>query len=73
MRIADENGNQLDRVYIALTDSEAKQLRDFLEKLMVEKSFHAHVMDDRFWNENDSDRVEQELAVYRADDPTAAV
>lgn len=50
MRIADAEGNQLDQVYIALTDSEAKQLHDFLEQLMAEKSFHAHVMDDRFWS-----------------------
>lgn len=69
MRIVDENGHELDRVYLALTDAEAKQLHDFLEQLMVEKSFHAHVMDDRFWSESDADRVEKELTVYRADDP----
>ncbi len=72
MRIVDENGRELDRVYIALTDSEAKELHDSLEQLMVETSFHGHVMDERFWSENDSDRVEKELTVYRADDPTAA-
>ena len=55
MRIADANGNALDRVYVALTDSEAKQLHDFLEQLMVEESFHAHVVDDRFWSDNEAD------------------
>jgi hypothetical protein len=35
---------------------------------MVEKSFHAHVMDDRFWSENDAERVEKELTIGRSDD-----
>ncbi len=70
VRIADADGNQLDQVYIALTDSEAKQLHDFLEQLMVEKSFHAHVMDDRFWSDNDAERVEKELTICRVDDPS---
>jgi hypothetical protein len=69
VRIADEHGNQLDRVYIALTDSEAKQLHDFLEQLMVEKPFHAHVMDDRFWTTNEAEHVEKEVVISRADDP----
>src|SRR5256885_16300797 len=41
MRLVDEQGNQLDRVYVALTDSEAEQLRDFLEQLVEEPGFHA--------------------------------
>ena len=73
MRIADANGNALDRVYVALTDTEAKQLHDFLEQLMVEEAFHAHVVDDRFWSDNEAERVETELTIYRADDPSATV
>jgi hypothetical protein len=69
MRIEDDDRKQLDRVYIALTDSEAKQLHDFLEQLMVERPFHAHVMDDRFWSENEAERVERQLVIYRSDDP----
>jgi hypothetical protein len=50
VRIADEDGKPIEKVYLALTDSEAKQLHDFLEQLMdsAGKSFHAHVVDDRF-------------------------
>ena len=36
---------------------------------MVEKPFHAHVMDDRFWATNESERVEKEVLICRADDP----
>jgi hypothetical protein len=63
MRLTDENGYELDCVYVALTDSEPKQLHDFLEQLMAEKSFHAHVMDNRFWSDRDDERVERELAI----------
>jgi len=73
VRIADEHGQPLNAVYIALTDAEAKQLHDYLEQLMepAEKGFHAHVMDDRFWSENPAERVEREVTIYRADDDTA--
>jgi hypothetical protein len=69
MRIEDEHGNELERVYLALTDAEAGELRDGLEQLLVEKPFHAHVMDERFWSENEADRVEREIVIYRSDDP----
>jgi len=46
VRIADANGNLLDPISIAPTDTEAKQLHDFLEQLVVEKAFHAHVRGD---------------------------
>ncbi|HEY8777923.1 MAG TPA: hypothetical protein VIM23_03165 [Gaiellaceae bacterium] len=73
MRIADEDGKPLDKVYLALTDSEAKQLHDFLEQLMdpPHASFHAHVLDDRFWLDDEAERVEKEVTIYRADDDTA--
>jgi hypothetical protein len=35
MRIADEKGNPLDCVYLALTDAEAKELRDSLQQLVT--------------------------------------
>ncbi len=70
MRITDEKGNPLDRVYLALNDAEAKELRDHLEELVKtsEKGWHAHVMDERFWSEDEGERVECEVTVYRADD-----
>jgi hypothetical protein len=73
VRIADGDGKPLDTVYLALTDAEAKQLHDFLEQLMepAEEGWHAHVMDDRFWAENDAERVEKEVTICRADDNTA--
>jgi len=49
MRIVDEDGRELDRIYLALTASEAKELHDWLEQLIVDPSIHAHVMDERFW------------------------
>lgn len=58
MRIADENGNPLDCVYLAPTDTEAKELRDYLNQLVTrEKGWHAHVYDERFLSADESERV----------------
>ncbi len=72
MRIADEKGQLLSAVYIALTDAEAKELRDSLNALIqtTEKGWHAHVMDERPWSVDERERVEHEVTVYRADDET---
>ena len=65
MRITDGNGRGLDRVYLALTDSEAKELRDGLDELVKarEKGCHVHVMDERFWSADERERVEREVSV----------
>jgi hypothetical protein len=70
MRITDERGSPLHRVYLALTDGEAKELRDYLEQLVAtsEKGWHAHVYDERFLSADESERVEREVTVCRADD-----
>jgi cellobiose-specific phosphotransferase system component IIA len=72
MRITDEQGNALSHIYVALTDAEAKELRDGLDELVKtrEKGWHAHVMDERFWAADERDRIECEVTVYRADDET---
>jgi hypothetical protein len=75
MRITDENHNPLTRVHLALTDAEAKELRDYLDALVKtrEKGWHAHVMDERFWAADERERVECEVTIYRADDETASL
>jgi len=74
MRITDSQKNELDGVYLALTDAEARELRDGLNELLStrETGWHVHVMDERAWSAEKSERVEREIAVYRADDVTAA-
>jgi hypothetical protein len=73
MRITDSQKNELDGVYLALTDAEARELRDGLNELLStrENGWHAHVMDERAWAAEESERVEREITVYRADDATA--
>jgi hypothetical protein len=75
MRISDSKRNELDGVYLALTDAEARELRDGLDELLNtrENGWHVHVADQRFWSADESERVEREITVYRADDTTAAV
>jgi hypothetical protein len=70
MRITDDNGRALHGVYLALTDPEARELRDHLEELLEtrEKGWHAHVMDERFYSTDEAERTECEVTVYRADD-----
>jgi hypothetical protein len=53
-----------------LTDTEAKELRDYLNQLVTtsEKGWHAHVYDERFLSADESERVEREVTVHRADD-----
>ena len=74
MRITDSQKNELDGVYLALTDAEARELRDGLDDLLRtrEEGWHVHVMDERFYGDDESERVEREVTVYRADDTTAA-
>jgi hypothetical protein len=74
MRITGENGCDLDRVFLALTDAEAKELRDGLDELVKtrEKGWHVHVTDERFWSADEHERVEREVSVYRSDDETAS-
>jgi hypothetical protein len=61
-------------VHLALTDSEARELRDGLDELLRprENGWRVHVMDERFYGANESERVEREITVYRADDATLA-
>ena len=74
MRITDSKRNELDGVYLSLTDAEARELRDGLNELLNtrEEGWHAHVMDERFWSADESERIEREITVYRADDASAA-
>ena len=64
----------LDRVYLALTDSEAKELRDGVHGLVKtrEKSWHVHVVDERFCPADARECLEREVAVYGSDDETAS-
>jgi hypothetical protein len=66
MRITDQNGNVLTAVYLALSDSEASELRDALTQLLgaPKRGWHVHVSDSTY---------QVEVTVYRADDPTAAM
>jgi hypothetical protein len=63
MRIRDGEGKALDKVYLALSDEEAKQLADYLKQMLTEeKGWHAHVSDPSF---------QVEVTIYREDDETA--
>jgi hypothetical protein len=70
MRITDGAGNNPSAIYVALTDAEARELRDGLNGLLetTEAGWHVHVMDERFWEADARQRVENELTIYRADD-----
>lgn len=70
MRISDGAGSTPSAIYVALTDAEARELRDGLNELLetTEVGWHVHVMDERFWEADAAKRVENELTVYRADD-----
>jgi len=74
VRISDGESNRLSTIYIALTDSEARELRNGLNELLetVEPGWHIHIVDERFWATDAAERVENELTVYRADDGTMA-
>ena len=52
MRITDDDATPLHRVYLT-TD---------------ERGWRAHIKDERFWEADESRRVEQEVTIYRADD-----
>ena len=73
MRLTDNKKNGLDGVYLALTDAEARELRDGLDDLLRtrEAGWHVHVMDERSYATDEAERVEREITVYRADDATA--
>jgi hypothetical protein len=70
MRITDGAGDNPSAIYVALTDAEARGLRDGLNELLetTEPGWHVHVMDERFWEPDARQRVENELTFYRADD-----
>jgi hypothetical protein len=70
MRISDGAGENPSAIYVALTDAEARELRDGLNELLetTEAGWHVHVMDERFWESDAGKRVENELTIYRADD-----
>jgi hypothetical protein len=75
MRIHDARGEPLEKVFVALTQSEAKELRDALGELVEtgEKGAHWHVMDETLWRApGEGERVEREVEVYRADDDSAS-
>lgn len=63
MRIRTDDGSALSDVYLALSDSEASELRDALTQMLTEKSgWHGHVSDATF---------QTTVTVYREDDETA--
>ena len=74
VRISNGEGSKLSAIYIALTDAEARELRDALNELLetTEAGWHVHVMDERFWEADAAKQVENEVTVYRADDETMA-
>jgi hypothetical protein len=74
VRISDGEGNKLSTIYIGLTDAEARELRDGLNELLetTEAGWHVHIVDERFWEADATERVENEVTVYRADDETMA-
>ena len=62
MRIYDSDGNPVESIYVALTDSEASELQDAAEALLrARDGFHWHVSDSDF---------QTELTIFRSDDPT---
>ncbi len=63
MRITDSDGSQLSGVNLALTDDEARELRDALQDLIAtsEAGWHVQV--------SNSD-CSREITVYREDDAT---
>jgi hypothetical protein len=64
VRITDDTGTELNSVYLALSDEEAKELSDVLADLLkAEPGWHAHVSDRSF---------KREVTLYREDDPTAS-
>lgn len=63
MRITTKDGSALHDVYLALTDAEARELRDDLTQLLTaQKGWHAHTSDAEF---------QTTVTVYREDDETA--
>jgi hypothetical protein len=70
MRITDDAGNNPSAIYVALSDAEARELRDGLNELLgtTEAGWHVHVVDERFWEPDTTKRVENEVTIYRADD-----
>jgi hypothetical protein len=69
MRLHDGDGKQLDEVYVALTDVEAKQLISYLQELVAtrEKGWHEHLVEEVMVSEREG-RIVNGLTVYRADD-----
>ncbi len=63
MRITTRDGTVLSDVYLALTDAEARELRDDLTQLLTaKKGWHAHTSDAEY---------QTTVTVYREDDDTA--
>jgi hypothetical protein len=63
MRITDSDGKPLEKVNLALSEVEARELRDALGDLLAtrEPGWHSHVADGDF---------SREVTVYREDDRT---
>jgi hypothetical protein len=63
MRISDSDGKPLASINLALSDSEARELRDALEDLLTtdEDGWHVHVSNGDY---------SREVTVYREDDST---
>jgi len=72
VRIHDGQGNEINDVYVALTDDEAKQLIDWLNELVAtrQRGAHWHVSETVLVSEREG-RIVNELTVYRADDDSA--
>ena len=63
MRIVDATGNELNSVYLALSEEEASALIDALSELRsASTGWHVHVSDSAYVSE---------VTVYREDDETA--
>jgi hypothetical protein len=64
VQITDNEGKPLSSVYLALTDSEARELIAALSSLeSAQEGWHAHVSDATY---------QREVTVYREDDTTAS-
>jgi hypothetical protein len=63
MRITDSDGNPLAKVNLALSEAEARELRDALGELLTTRDpgWHTHVSDGDY---------NREVTVYREDDAT---
>ena len=65
MRVHDGDKNELNNVFIALSDREARQLIHDLKALIAAKGKGGH------WHIIDEPDYQREITIYREDDQTA--